>query len=196
MAGGRGGGGEAGCPASARPPSSGPGRGARSNCSSVRQASTMGRSRLCPVPCGGHDQLALLGEPVLLLQRGRASRRQASGARLQRAVAPLGGDAWPLGAATLARLSPAPQPRRPPPLRSSDQAAPPTMVLMASLTSSGIHPWLSSVKRMSTLVLTLFTFWPPAPPDRAKLNSTSSEAGTRSHSPQLKGAPRQGRCGL
>lgn len=50
----------------------------------------------------------------------------------------------------------------------------PTAVLMASLISGGIQDALSSSNRMSTLVDTLLTFWPPAPLDLANENSTSS----------------------
>lgn len=45
--------------------------------------------------------------------------------------------------------------------------------------SSGSHSAVPTLNRMSALVLTLFTFWPPAPPLRAKEMSRSS-AGAES----------------
>jgi hypothetical protein len=45
---------------------------------------------------------------------------------------------------------------------------------IAALTSPGTHAALPSSQRMSTLVLTLLTFWPPGPLERANANSTSS----------------------
>ena len=46
----------------------------------------------------------------------------------------------------------------------------------------------STTRRMSTLVLTLFTFWPPAPPLRAKLIRTSSAHSSKGYNlPARKG---------
>lgn len=47
----------------------------------------------------------------------------------------------------------------------------------ASLTSSASQSAAARLNRMSTLVLTLFTFCPPAPELRANWNSTSSARG-------------------
>jgi len=53
------------------------------------------------------------------------------------------------------------------------------MVRTAPFTSSGTQPAASSTNRRSTLVFTLFTFWPPGPPEREKASSTSSVGGRR-----------------
>ncbi len=47
---------------------------------------------------------------------------------------------------------------------SEQHAGVPTNRCRASFRSSGIQPAVSTLSRMSTLVFTLFTFCPPAPP--------------------------------
>lgn len=49
----------------------------------------------------------------------------------------------------------------------------------------------STTMRMSTLVLTLFTFWPPAPPLRAKLIWTSSAHSSKGHNLPARGGRQQ-----
>lgn len=133
------------------------------------------RPPLRPVLCAVDHYPAVFCELVLLLCAANASQPAShNGGSVH-------GRAQPTPRAP--RLSRPSTPHRCPPARgistevrslSRRGAALPTARRMASLTSSGIQAAASSWKRMSTFVLTLFTFWPPGPLERAKAKSTSS----------------------
>ena len=120
--------------------------------------------RLRTRACGSNDQLAFLVDPALFLSGPGVNQLESSSDRRvesqQREVP------------TYARFD------------RQDQACAVKKYFLtrrckASRTSSSIHLAVSRLSRISTFVLTLFTFWPPAPPLRANMTLTSSVAQQR-----------------